>query len=400
MPHALTVVEWLLLAVAMQQIIFAAAWVAVSKLAGLARRSAHYWAVFCGLGALAILLLALRGNIPNLLGYQTADLLLVMSAAAGRHASELFFDQPARRLEHGAVLALAALAVALTGTAVQNEAWRVAAVCWLIAFTAARAVWVVHGSMAREFGRTLTLSLHIPTLLVAVGLAWRGAAALSGNVQAIQYGSDHLVNELLSLLLLVAASFLSLVYGGMLMARLVRRLRDMALKDTLTGLLNRRAAQELLEREWTAYRQKDLPFCVLMIDIDHFKHINDAYGHAVGDKVLAGLAARLREGTRPSDHAARMGGEEFLVFLPQTELASAQAAAERLRQHIALWTLEPEHLSVTVSIGVAQAAPEDEAFDDLLIRADRALYAAKAEGRNRVHLAHTDSDEIGSLATA
>jgi len=95
-----------------------------------------------------------------------------------------------------------------------------------------------------------------------------------------------------------------------------------------------------------------------------------------------------------------MGGEEFLLFLPQTELALAQAIAERLRQHIATWTLEPEHLSVTVSIGVAQASAEDQAFDDLLIRTDRALYAAKAAGRNRVHVAQTAFAEPGSLALA
>ena len=90
----------------------------------------------------------------------------------------------------------------------------------------------------------------------------------------------------------------------------------------------------------------------------------------MGDRVLTGLATRLREGTRPSDHVARMGGEEFLVFLPQTELPSAQAAAE------------------------------DSAFDNLLIRADRALYAAKSAGRNRVHLADPFVDEVTSLATA
>ena len=120
----------------------------------------------------------------------------------------------------------------------------------------------------------------------------------------------------------------------------------------------------------------------------------------MGDRVLTGLATRLREGTRPSDHVARMGGEEFLVFLPQTELPSAQAAAERLRQHTAAWVLQPEELSITVSIGVAQATAEDSAFDNLLIRADRALYAAKSAGRNRVHLADPFVDEVTSLATA
>jgi len=400
MPHAITVVQWLLLAVAVQQSIFAAAWLAIARYAGSARLSARYWAVFCGVGAVSILLLGLRGSIPDLLGYQLADVLLVASAIAARHASALFFARPAQWLEQALILALVLLGVGLMGTSPDREAWRVALVCLLIAWIAARGVWVVHGSMAQEFGRTITLALHIPTLVVAAALLWRAVAALSGDAQALHYRSATLLNELLSLMLLPIASFLSLAYGGMLMARQGRCLRDLALKDTLTGLLNRRAAQELLEREWTAYRQKDLPFCVLMIDIDHFKHINDAYGHAVGDKVLIELAARLRGGTRPSDHVARMGGEEFLVFLPQTEIPSAQAAAERLRQHVAAWTLEPDHLTVTVSIGVAQAAAEDEAFDDLLIRADRALYAAKTAGRNRVHLAETAENEVTPLSTS
>ena len=400
MPHALTVVQWLLLAVAVQQSIFAVAWLAIARYTGSARQSARYWAVFCGVGATSFLLLGLRGSIPDLLGDQLADVLLVASATAARHASALFFERPAQWLEQGLILAVAVFGVTLMGSSPEIEMWRVALVCLLIAWIAARGVWIVHASMALEFGRTITLALHIPALVVGALLLWRAVAALGGDTQALHYRSATLVNELLSLMLLPVASFLSLAYGGMLMARLVRRLRDLALKDTLTGLFNRRAAQDLLEREWTAYRQKDLPFCVLMIDIDHFKHINDAYGHAVGDKVLIGLASRLRGGTRPSDHVARMGGEEFLVFLPQTEIPSAQAAAERLRQHVAAWTLEPEQLSVTVSIGVAQAAAEDEAFDDLLIRADRALYAAKTAGRNRVHLAETAESEVTSLSTA
>ncbi|MDD4885471.1 MAG: GGDEF domain-containing protein [Thiomonas sp.] len=400
MLHALTVVQWLLLAVAVQQSIFAVAWLSISRYAGSAQQSARYWAVFCGVGAASILLLGLRGSIPDVLGYQLADVLLVASAIAARHANALFFGRPTQWLEQGLILALAIVGVGLTGTSPHLEAWRVALVCLLIAWIAVRGVWIVHASMAQEFGSTISLTLHIPALMVAAALLWRAVAALNGDMQALHYRSATLLNELLSLMLLPVASFLSLAYGGMLMARQGRRLRDLALKDTLTGLYNRRAAQELLEREWTAYRQKDLPFCVLMIDIDHFKHINDAYGHAVGDKVLIELAARLRSGTRPSDHVARMGGEEFLVFLPQTEIPSAHAAAERLRQHVAAWTLEPEQLSVTVSIGVAQAAAEDEAFDDLLIRADRALYAAKSAGRNRVHLAETVENEVTSLSTA
>ena len=401
MSSSLTTVQWLLLAVAVQQSIFAAAWLAIERLAGQAGRSARFWALFCGIGAASVTLLALRGVLPDLLGYSIADFLLVLSAAAGRHAAALFFERPTHAVEQTLTLALAAIGLLIYGSDAELDHWRVAVVCLFTAWIAARAVWGVHVPMKAEFGAPLTWGLHMPTLLLCAGLIWRGLAVFVGNAAALEYRNPDLVNESLVLAMLVIMSFLSLVYGGMLMARLVRRLRDLALRDNLTGLLNRRAAQQLLEREWASYRQKDLPFCVLMIDVDHFKRINDEHGHAIGDQVLKALATRLQEGTRPSDHVARMGGEEFLVFLPQTELTSAQAAAERLRQHVATWTLDIEDLSFTVSIGVAQATPTDRAFDDLLIRADRALYDAKSAGRNCVHLAaSTDAAPHHLAATA
>ncbi len=401
MLGSFTILEWLLLAVALQQGLFALAWLAVSHYLAAARRSAQAWALFCSIGAVSLVLLALRGHVPDALGYTAADVALIASSLAAWRASALFFDVANRGKEQAALLLLVAAAALALGTDPARENLRIALLFIPVGWVALRAVQGVHRPMVGEFGTTLTWSLHVPALLSGLFLLAVGIAApFMVGWHGLDPPPHSPARILLVLGLLAMASCLSLIYAGMLIARLVRRLRDLALKDTLTGLFNRRAAQELLEREWKSYRQKDLPFCVLMIDIDHFKHINDAYGHAVGDKVLAGLAARLREGTRPSDHAARMGGEEFLIFLPQTEIASAQAAAERLRQHVAAWTLEPEHLSVTVSIGVAQAAAEDEAFDDLLIRADRALYAAKAAGRNRVYLAATIEAEVTSLATA
>lgn len=387
MTATLSPVQWLLFAVALQLGIFSAAWVAIGRLAGTASASARYWAVFCGLGALSALLMSLRGHLAHGLTYQLADLLLVLSAVSARQASILFFARRQRWGEQTLVVALVALGLLFTLSDPTLDEWRVCVVCLAAAWTAARAVWDVHSTMVAEFGATLSWNLHMPALLACAGLIWRGLVAVAGNAADLAPRTHLIANEVLSLLFMIVVSFLNLVYGGMLMARLVRRLRDHALRDTLTGLLNRRAAQQLMEREWASYREKDLPFCVLMIDVDHFKRINDEHGHAMGDQVLTGLATRLREGTRPSDHIARMGGEEFLVFLPQTELASAHAAAERLRQHIAACQLGQDGLAVTVSIGVAQAAPTDEAFEDLLIRADRALYIAKSAGRNRVELA-------------
>jgi len=401
MPGAFTTIQWLLLSVALQQLLFALAWMAVAGLLTTSRRSARAWVVFCGIGAASLTLLALRGHVPDALGYTMADVAMVASALAAWRASTLFFDGANRDLEQAVLLILVAAAALALGTSPARENLRIALLFIPVGWIALRAVQGVHRPMVREFGPTVTWSLHAPTLLsgaslLAIGLAapfmerWRGLDPLQPTPALI----------VMVLGLLILASCLNLIYAGLLMARLVRRLRDLALKDTLTGLSNRRAAQEQLERAWRTDRQQHLPLSVLMIDIDHFKQVNDVHGHAVGDRVLAGLATRLRDGIRPGDHVSRMGGEEFLLFLPQTELTLAQAIAERLRQHIATWTLEPEHLSVTVSIGVAQASAEDQAFDDLLIRADRALYAAKAAGRNRVHVAQTAFAEPGSLVVA
>jgi diguanylate cyclase (GGDEF)-like protein len=164
-----------------------------------------------------------------------------------------------------------------------------------------------------------------------------------------------------------------------------RRLATAALTDLLTGLPNRRSAMDQLEQAWSATLRTGLPLSVMVIDIDHFKHINDSYGHAAGDTVLREAAATLRESARREDSVCRIGGEEFLVICPNTDLKSAIQSAERLRtnlgsKQIAIGEVEK---NLTVSIGVATREPGTPDIDALVSTADQALYAAKAAGRNR-----------------
>ena len=132
----------------------------------------------------------------------------------------------------------------------------------------------------------------------------------------------------------------------------------------------------------------DKPVSLLMIDIDHFKAVNDRYGHTVGDRVLREIAERIGYNVRGFDLAARYGGEEFVVVMPDTSVEVALAVADRLREKIAevpvATTGAAEELGVTVSIGVAETRGKEESFESLLRRADEALYRAKGEGRNRV----------------
>jgi diguanylate cyclase (GGDEF)-like protein len=159
--------------------------------------------------------------------------------------------------------------------------------------------------------------------------------------------------------------------------------------DSLTGINNRRYFIAQAEQELRRSRRFTREMSVMMIDLDHFKSINDKHGHAVGDAVLQGVVKRALESLRQSDFIGRLGGEEFAVVLPETNSAAARDAAERLRQHLAEKPLIAERIAVpcTVSVGVANLGASDTTIDDLLNRADTALYRAKNGGRNRVELA-------------
>lgn len=168
-----------------------------------------------------------------------------------------------------------------------------------------------------------------------------------------------------------------------------RALLDLATTDPLTGLLNRRAMDLRLAEEEARSAREGAPLALISLDVDFFKHVNDKYGHAMGDAVLRDLGRLLREGTRVSDHAARMGGEEFLLLCPNTDAPGAAVLAEGLRARFEELVHEEggERIRVTVSFGVAASeagAPVEAAR--LLRRSDRALYKAKSEGRNRVEV--------------
>ncbi len=165
--------------------------------------------------------------------------------------------------------------------------------------------------------------------------------------------------------------------------RSAARIRELMMRDPLTGVFNRRALSERLEEELERARRHDQPLALLMLDIDHFKTINDRFGHQMGDRVLVELGRCLRRQVRRIDFVARYGGEEFVILLPQTDLGGACRFAERLRRDIGALTVEGLAEPLSVSIGVTARQARDTA-DDLLKRADDALYAAKRAGRNRV----------------
>jgi diguanylate cyclase (GGDEF)-like protein len=166
----------------------------------------------------------------------------------------------------------------------------------------------------------------------------------------------------------------------------LEELKENAIYDSLTNCYNKREILEILHKFLHAYiRYKNSPFSVLMFDIDHFKKINDTYGHLAGDFVLKELANLVKSLMRKSDFCGRFGGEEFIIILPETKLVGAMRFANRLKEAVENYdfNFNNVHIPVTISIGITSVGLNDS-VESLLSRVDEALYEAKRKGRNRV----------------
>jgi diguanylate cyclase len=171
----------------------------------------------------------------------------------------------------------------------------------------------------------------------------------------------------------------------------LQQAREQASIDPLSGILNRRGLELELGRTRSSEADASIPLSIVMIDIDHFKQVNDRYGHAFGDQVIRAVAQSLLALTQRKDTAARVGGEEFVLLLPETPAKGAREVAERIRRAIALGEIRTRDAEspigqVTVSCGVTQRL-RHESVDDAMLRADQALYGAKQSGRNKTLLA-------------
>lgn len=176
-------------------------------------------------------------------------------------------------------------------------------------------------------------------------------------------------------------------------------IKSLSIRDPLTGLYNRRYLNEILVSEMDRAFRLHRPLSLLLMDIDHFKSVNDRFGHLVGDQVINGLARLLGVIVRPYDTVARYGGEEFLILMSDTAEAEALAAAERLREATAAERFLPEDTAVTCSFGISTMKGNEETLptpEEFIHRADKALYEAKRAGRNRVHIFRTDSASSSS----
>lgn len=253
-----------------------------------------------------------------------------------------------------------------------------------------------------ESGFHYFLLMFIPALFVSMRA--RGAWILAACLWAYYVGLDVLMwfvqplqpissNALLAVhlfnltVVFFMFSYLALFYV-ITVTRAHKSLARMATTDSLTGLFNRRHMIALTEKELARHNRKPINLTLMLMDIDHFKQINDEYGHDIGDRVLDAVSHLLKCSMREQDFIGRWGGEEFLAILPETDVDQAVAGAERIRQAVQAQAIESDgkKIGVTLSIGITQYRAE-EALSNAIARADHALYKGKSAGRNRVELA-------------
>lgn len=219
---------------------------------------------------------------------------------------------------------------------------------------------------------------------VSLMFGWTMSQYILGQVEH-RLLNDGYVEELRALHGKIEKTNESFVKRNLELQDIQEQLKMLAAHDVLTGLYNRRYILERIEEKLPEIKRYQLDCCFVIMDIDHFKDVNDHYGHIGGDDVLKAVAQLLKNGVRQGDIVARYGGEEFLLFLPMTDLGAAQILVERLRitleEHVHL--IGKDSLKVTASFGIAQHEVHDST-DKSIARADKALYKAKEAGRNRI----------------
>lgn len=368
------------------QMIVAASFTMAAALAAMGpqqRDGISLWALALVLHGGAFALFVLRGQAPDWASIVLGNALLAGTLALLLGAVQQFHARPLPWMAMG----LPVLGQALLATLLLDDyRWRLAGINVVLTLQTAAVLWALWFPQRPQPARgavLVTLGLAPHTLLLAVRagwVAWYGAP----NQGLLQSGTTQGVTFLTSYVVIILASL-----GFVLMTkdRVDAANRRLATTDALTGVANRRALIQALDRDMALALRTQEPYAVMMLDLDHFKNVNDRHGHLAGDQVLCHVAGVLRQRLRAQDMVGRYGGEEFLVLMPCTAAAGALEAAQALRQAVeqSPCPYGGQTIPITVSIGVCASplAPGDS-WDQLIHVADQALYSAKQDGRNRV----------------
>lgn len=336
-----------------------------------------YWAVGPVLAFLSTLLFGLRGVAPDVLTVVVANGLLMVGLSFLYQGSRCFYGQATTWKPWLLAIGILMLVVTWFTLAQPNYNVRLAVVTAFLATNFLRHALLLWRLGQPSFAVRFT---RVVLVLESAILAGRAVSAFTDEAKSLLDATPFQTVYIAA----YSVVMVMLLVGLILLAsdRLRAELEHLATHDPLTGILTRRAFIEACEQELERCRRHGRTMALLMMDLDHFKQINDTHGHLAGDQVILDFVARVNGLLRKPDRFGRFGGEEFIVLLPETALPEAAVVAERIRVSAAAGggDLPP----YTVSIGVAASGAGDRDVDALLGRADQALYRAKENGRDRV----------------
>ncbi len=376
--------------VAVQFLLYAAGWaLAAWLLPNRQRTSTLHWAGFMLLLGLGFWLASQRSETRHWPAYAGGNIVILASFLLLWRGLASFFGQPARTREQLVWLVLVVALIAPLGSDPAHASLRTALTSGLGALLLVRLLAASQGPMKAEFTAKVAIAILGPACLIALLLGARAVQQMADWSQPLEMHARSAGNIALLYAYAVGGALFNLSFVALVVLRTVNVLRRLSHHDGLTGVLNRRAFEEALRSEWLRTRRSGHCFSVVLLDLDHFKQVNDRLGHQAGDLALAHAAQQLKAVARGSDLVARYGGEEFALVLPGIDADGAAAAAQRLLQRLRSTPLSlgEAELVVTASAGVAQCSSTDGDDQAALRRADAALYQAKAEGRDRVVLA-------------
>jgi diguanylate cyclase (GGDEF)-like protein len=348
-------------------------------------RAARFWAAGCALQTVGWVLFDLRSHAPGFITVVFGNLLPLCSIAFFNAAFAEYSGIPfPRRAAIVFFSMVAALQAFFYGVAPSLPARMATFSLAALALTA-----LCVQTLLRPDGKCVPVSRRLAAGLLCGNCVFLGIRALL-ILMGIDLPTSVFSNDLIAAVTYtgVNATNILMTFGFLCMCheRQSEEVLRLASLDALTGIGNRRAMEQVMAEELRRAYADNMPLSVLLLDMDHFKRVNDTFGHSVGDRALQAAAAAIQFHTRSGDTAARWGGEEFLIALPGTSLLQATQVAERIRAEIRRSDLTTEgcRVALSASIGVAYSYGDESDFGPLLNRADANLYASKVAGRNRV----------------
>jgi diguanylate cyclase (GGDEF)-like protein len=352
-------------------------------------------ATACVSHGLGLFLLGFRDRLPELVTIIVANVLILMGIVFYLEATRRFLETSKSIHPFGIVVLplfiIAFIYYTYYFPSINNRILSITAAIAIFSFLCAREFFQQIPKYERPPRVTTAMVFVIYGLFQVYRFIWTlGETTIQSFMDA---GTVHAFAFIFVILLIIGSAF---GFIWMVSKRLEYDLKEIANHDQLTQILNRRGVEALALREISNLRRDGTELAIALVDIDHFKEINDQYGHHIGDLALKGFADLIGKKLRSHDIFGRIGGEEFIIILPQTTSEQALLITERLRELVEshIFKLEGHEIKITASFGVAACSPEIDTLQELMPYADKALYHSKQLGRNKVSLyQESDSDQ-------